>query len=279
MNEVNDIAVLVLSCDKYSDIWPVFFDFFFKYWNDCPFKIYLASNHLNFVNNRVTNIHSETVSDWSSETKLILQQVKEKYVLLILDDYFIYKPVDMQVLSDSIRVMKKRDAIFLKLGCFPASHRSLWMYDIIAETPFIGIIRNWQEYRINLQLGIWNKELLYSLLKMGETPWQFEINGSKRSNEVSNPSLCIVEDPEKNYVHGPITYLCSALTKGIWMLDALDLCKKESIMVSAGKRRVETKFEYYFRKLYTNTPLNRRKYLDFIRSRLFKYGNRTEKAG
>ncbi len=271
MTETDDIAVLVLSCDKYSDIWPVFYSFFFKYWNDCPFKIYNASNHLSFDHPRITNIHSGLDSDWSTETKVILEQIKEKYVILILDDYFIYQSVDMATLLNSIQEMKNRDALFLKLSCFPTTHKSLWEYDKLVNIPFMGQIRNGQEYRVNLQLGAWNKDLLHNLLISGESPWEFELKGSKRSDEISNPCLCIVEDPKKDYVHGPITYLCSALSKGIWMLDALELCKKENIPVTIGTRGVETKFEYKFRRLYTKTPLNRRKYLDFLRHRVFKF--------
>lgn len=271
MHDTEDIAVVVLSCDKYSDIWPVFYSFFFKYWDDCPFKIYNASNHKSFSHPRITNIHSGMVSDWSSETKAVLEQIKEKYIIIILDDYFIYKPVDMPTLLSSMQVMNKYDALFLKLFCFPVSHSSLWVYDKLDEVPFMGKIRNGQEYRINLQLGAWNRELLLGLLKTGESPWQFEIEGSRRSDKIPNPCLCIVDDPTKNYVHGPITYLCSALSKGIWMLDALELCKKEGIPVNTGIRGVETKFEYRFRRLYTKTPLSKRKYLDFIRNRFFKF--------
>jgi hypothetical protein len=270
VEELEDIAVLVLSCDKYSDIWQAFYDFFFKYWNNCPFKIYHASNHLSFIHPGVIPVYSGIISDWSSETKIILEQIKEKYVLIILDDYFIYKPLDIPTLQASLKILKKLDALFLKLSCFPVSHRSLWEYDILPEAPFMGKIRDWQEYRINLQLGVWNRELLIRLLKPGETPWEFEVNGSIRSNNIPNPCLCIVEDPEKNYVHGPITYLCSALTKGIWMRDALELCKKESIPLATGNREVETRLQYLVRKIYIKTPLSKRKYLDFIRGRILK---------
>ncbi len=271
MGETDDIAVLILSCDKYSDIWPVFYSFFFKYWGDCPFKIYNASNYQSFSHSRVTNIHSGMVSDWSTETKAILGQIKEKYVIVILDDYLIYQSVDMPTLLNSLQLMKRYDALFLKLFCFPASHSSLWASDKLEEAPFMGKIRNGQEYRINLQVGAWNKEIMMDILKPGESPWQFELEGSKRSDKIPNPCLCITEDPEKDHVHGPITYLCSALSKGIWMRDALELCEKEGIPVNIGNRGVETKFEYWFRRIYTKTPLSRRKYLDFLKNRIFKF--------
>ena len=39
----NKFAILIVSCDKYSDLWDPFFKLFFKFWPDCPFNIYLLS--------------------------------------------------------------------------------------------------------------------------------------------------------------------------------------------------------------------------------------------
>lgn len=266
-----DVAVVVMSCDAYSDIWPPFYDFFFKYWNDCPFTIYNGSNHLSFPHPRVVSIHAGIDTDWSSVRKAILKQVKEKYVIMLLEDYFVDGPVDMVTLRKSIDAMKKHNALFLRLSCFPVSHKSLWEYDVLPEEPFLGKIKEKQEYKINTQTAIWNRELLIDLLQDGESIWNFEIEGSKRADIFPNPCLCVVEDPKKDYVHGPIPYLCTAVSKGIWMLDAIELGKKEGIAIDTSKRGVETKFEYWFRKIYTKTPLSRRKPLDFIRHRIFKF--------
>ena len=38
------IGIVVPSCDKYSDLWPYFFNNFYKYWYNCPLNIYLISN-------------------------------------------------------------------------------------------------------------------------------------------------------------------------------------------------------------------------------------------
>jgi len=44
-NELNGkIAVLVVSCDKYADLWPPFFQLFLRFWPECPFSVYLISN-------------------------------------------------------------------------------------------------------------------------------------------------------------------------------------------------------------------------------------------
>ena len=38
------ISILVSSCDKYADLWPLFSYFFNKNWPDCELNKYLISN-------------------------------------------------------------------------------------------------------------------------------------------------------------------------------------------------------------------------------------------
>ena len=48
-----DPAILVVSFDAYQDLWPVFFQAFFKYWPDCPYRVYLGANTATYVHPRV----------------------------------------------------------------------------------------------------------------------------------------------------------------------------------------------------------------------------------
>ena len=51
----NEIAVLVVSCDKYKDTWLPFFDLLSNHWRGLDINVYLGNNFENFtyiVNNR-----------------------------------------------------------------------------------------------------------------------------------------------------------------------------------------------------------------------------------
>ena len=264
-----DIAIVVPSCDKFSDVWNTFYSFFFKYWPDCPYKIYHGSNFLRFQNPRVTSLISNADDDWSARLKNILGQIKEKYIILILEDYFIYTRVDNKALHSALGVMEKYNALFLRTACWASSYNEIWPYEKLTDFPFAGKIKANATYRITTQIGIWNRELLISLLKNGESIWEFEIDASKRSEAYQEPCLCLVEDPNINYTHGPITYLCTAISKGIWMREAIELSKKENIKIESN-RPVENRLEYFIRYIYMKTPLSKRKYLDFIKYRVLK---------
>lgn len=38
-HHINDVTVLVNSCDAYEDLWFPYFEFFRLNWPDCPYKL------------------------------------------------------------------------------------------------------------------------------------------------------------------------------------------------------------------------------------------------
>ncbi|MDI1355016.1 MAG: hypothetical protein PSX36_08860 [bacterium] len=260
-------AILVLSCDKYADIWPVFFQFFKKYWSDCPFPVYLANNFKIVELEGVKQILSQKKSTWSEELQIILGNIPEDNVILILEDYFIYQKVDNREVLRAIALFENMKAGYLRLACFPKMYDELWPFEPKINDLAYGVISKNANYRVSLQIALWNKDVLQGLLNSEESPWQFEIEGSKRADVVEHPFLCLIADPHKNYVHGPITYYCTALSAGKWMRGALKLCKQNKIEVDV-QRPVETMWEQFRRYIYIQSPLKMRKFFDFAGTRL-----------
>lgn len=261
-------AILVLSCDKYADVWQPFFTFFKKYWKDCPFPVYLGTNDVIFKCDGVQQIFSHRKSTWSDELKVILDQIPEKNILLILEDYFIYQTVVNADIYKCLQVMEETQAAYLKLGAFPAKYDKLWPHRELSSHKGFAEIKAGSEYRVCLQTAIWNKEILLQLLQTNENPWQFEIEASKRSSGIKRPFLSVMSDPSKKIVHGPITYYCTALSAGKWMRGAVSLCKKENIAIDLTLRPVETVSEEFSRKIYIALPIRWRKYVDFMKYKL-----------
>jgi hypothetical protein len=140
----------------------------------------------------------------------------------------------------------------------------MYAFDVSTYNPEFGITQLNAPFRLNLQAGIWNREDLLALIKDGESPWQFEINGSVRSRTMKKPFLGITKSSEKDILVGPIPYLCTAITKGVWMREVLSLCKKENIAIDLSQRPLESKFQYLKRKIYHGLSYPNRKYIDFI---------------
>ena len=139
-------------------------------------------------------------------------------------------------------------------------------YTILSDTPAYGIIDSRSNYLVNLQIGIWNKAILTNILVEGESPWEFELKASKRFAKNNFLSLCVRENRKLNHVHGPIVYLCGALTKGVIMRDAIRLCKKENIEFNINGKKVETLEEEILRRSYIALPLSIRKVIGYLKA-------------
>lgn len=268
MVDSKNTALLILSCDKYSDIWQPFFDFLFKHWSDCPYPIFLGTNEKIFHHPRVSTINSGPGRDWSNDTLEILKQISERNVIVLLEDYFIYAHPDQRLLDRAIDVLAKKNATFMRISCFPSDHFQDYAYDDMDGQAEFVLTREDARYRVNLQAGIWNREKFIKLIVPGESPWAFERQATARSKANKDVCLGIRETKGLRYVHGPIPYLCTALSRGVWMRDAIDLCKEHNIDLNTGSRPVETVAEFRKRKMYHSMPYGFRKYWDYIASKL-----------
>ena len=73
-----DLCVYISSFDGYSDVWDTFFDIFFKYWPDCPFKIYLINNCQPYLRENCNVIHTGEEVSWFSRPITSLERIDEK---------------------------------------------------------------------------------------------------------------------------------------------------------------------------------------------------------
>ncbi len=260
-----DTAILVLSCDKYKDAWNPFFILFKKYWPSCNFPVFLGVNEQDFTFEGIQVIKSGKALDWSNDTIHILKQIPYDYIILILEDYFFQRPVDTKWLDECIAFTKEKNASFMRIASFRKDHFPMYPFEISNENKRFGVNQNNGPYALNLQAGIWKKSELIELIKPGESPWEFEVNASIRSKNQNKLSLAIVESSNSNSIVGPLPYLCTAITKGVWMREAINLCKKENIKLVQNTRSIESKWQYFLRKTYHSMPFWTRKYLDFLR--------------
>lgn len=167
-------SVLVVSCDKYESLWPAFFERFFKYWPTPYPTIYLVTNNKNATFDNVTTLMVGNENNWSKGLADALAMINDEYVYLLLDDIFIDEVVKEERLELLAKFCQKNNAGYLNTKGTPYP-RGKDMGDKIKEIT-IG-----SHYRASLCNAFWKRSTLEFLLKDGESPWQFEINGTKRA--------------------------------------------------------------------------------------------------
>jgi len=236
-----DCAIVIPSCDAYEDAWLPFFTFFFKYWPDCPFPVYLVTDHKAYTDSRVKTITLGEDFGWANNMKIVLDKIPEKYFLYFLEDVFITKTVDTKRILRLLDLVKTDNVSCLRL--FP---------DPGADTQYkdgkeIGIIAKDAPYRVSTMTAIWDKHAFVRLLKPGENAWQMELDGTKRSENMNELFLSLW------YGDKAINYFATAIKRGHWLYDAVKLCEKEGIKV-VTHRPIESIWGYASRKL-TKLPI------------------------
>lgn len=261
---MNKLAVIVQSCDKYSDVWNPFYTLFFRYWSDCTYPIYHLSETRKFEHSQVLNISAGDGTEWSERLIVALNQIKEKYVLLLLEDYLLMKIVKNSDFEECIAILENENAAYLRIFPVPPADFNYKGYHQI------GLVDLSKPYAFSTQATIWDKEVLLENLRPNESVWDFELKGSERAKSIQKPLLSykdtkFINNPIKsNY---PYFYLCTAVYKGEWMQEAIAFCKKEGISIDHKYRKTESNFDRFYRLNYNRFPIVIKHVLDFIRNK------------
>ena len=173
----NNVDVVVVSCDTYSDAWPPFFENFFNNWRKCPLDIYLISNTKRFKHNKVKNINIGKDISWSDNLRKGLKKIKNKYVLLMIDDLLLNKKISNNYFKEVLQWINNKEPNYARLSISNKPKK----YDNL-----FGLINSKDPYKISTMPSIWKKTTLEQLLKKGESAWDFEIIGSKRARPINN---------------------------------------------------------------------------------------------
>lgn len=162
-------AILVVSCDRYSDLWRPFFSLFFRYWPECPWPVYLLSNEQRFSDSRVRAICVGPDAGFSANLLRALEQVTDEWVVTWVEDRPPIARVDTELLMRIVDDARRQDADYLKLLLeHPLAHRS--------SSALIGAVPPNFKYRVSLTVALWRRTILLGLLRPGETPWEIELH-------------------------------------------------------------------------------------------------------
>ena len=189
----SNLALLVQSCDKYSDVWDDFFNLRDRFWPDCTFKWYLATDAKPYNKEGVEVIHFGNIREWTTCMLKTLEKIKEPYVALFLEDAFIYKKIDNEIIKQDVQFVIDNKVDFLTLEKKP---KFIPPEEYKYFAPHYVVIPKHQKYGVDTAAAIWNKNFLLELLSREVSDaWQFEINLCKlAATEEGLPGLILYDE-------------------------------------------------------------------------------------
>lgn len=230
---VKNIPLLVVSCDRYADLWRPFFYVFRKRWPDCPFPFYLGTNHLIC---REPNVKTITVGDdinWATGVQNMLEQIDSTHVVFFLEDFFLTGRVDTPAVERLVAIALEKKPACLRLA--PLPYPTPLPKETIQGYPDIGIVEPDLPYRVSAQPAIWRTDSLIKLLVPGFNIWEFEHLGTLMSKEMPEEFL----GPLKPYI-----IYDHALEKGKWKPAGLRICREAGIEPDLTARLAFTPEEF-----------------------------------
>lgn len=217
----NDFAVLVLSCDKYNDTWEPFFTSFRRFTKFSSNKIYLVSNNMEYDGyGDIKTIKTGIEISWSSKIRKTIEEIKESYVLVLLDDYFIVEEVNMLEIFKLFDFVVNNNIDYLSL--VPMRKKRALNKDV-------GLITNKNLYGKTLQPAFWNLRYFKKCLYDDDfSAWEFENRQKFESQDRIKGKDCCTYTKKIKFVNGVL--------QGRWYPSAVKKMKEIDIIFSTENR-------------------------------------------
>ena len=222
---MNDLAIVIFSCDNNEELWPVWYHCVNKYWSNHP-NIYLLTETKSSDLFKTISCPYE-LDKWTVRIRESLNIIKEKKIIFICDDCFIKEPVNIDKLNRCIEILDKEEnlaSINFELAFDPNDKDTIYdgFKEKTKESAFI----------LSLLSGIWKKKALIDILSVKDIdPWTLEddqntLNYKFYQTDKEKVISWFRDEP----------YSFAALYRGKWNKDIIDFLNKENISIDLDKK-------------------------------------------
>jgi hypothetical protein len=123
-------------------------------------------------------LYSDHGTNWTNRVKEQIEAIGTEYIILFLEDFFLQDKINQKDIDYCLEFLHQCNGHCVRMIRWPAPNKK------IQGEKLIGEISTGTSYRISTQVAIWRKSSLLNLMKTDESIWQFEIDGSKRSDRL-----------------------------------------------------------------------------------------------
>lgn len=233
-----DISFVVLSCDRYGDLWDPFFGCLERYWPDCPFKVHLVTNDAKYERPGVSVVNIGPDRDYASNLIAVVNAVTTPWIILWVEDYFFSKRIDTARLLSILQEAVGKGADYLKL-----TEDAPLSYDE-ANGARVGEIPRGVRYRSAIGTALYRKETLRKLLIPGMSIWQLDKSG--KSNELPDVFMALTRGAART----PPLPSINAVIKGRWHWFAPSFLRREGYAAVVAGRRRQSVWGYLYIRAY-----------------------------
>ena len=226
MNE--DVTFLVSSCDKYEDAWEPFFRLFHIMGADQatsnPAILNTESKQYTCDFMQVRTINTPGKMTWSERMKSVLEQIESDYIFLLLEDFFIQSPFNLEYFNILMDYFRKHPEV----GVIHTTPNS--RFKEIPDEMFFE--RTFEDLNITVTAVIWRKDYLLKLLRKHESIWDFEWYVGKRAKHYPERVMQYSEKFPRIYDYEIALNEGYGISQGKWLPKNKALFEKYGISVN-----------------------------------------------
>ena len=217
------MIITVLSCDKNQDLWEPFHHCMEKYFPGHPEVVYFTESLKNPYYRTISVPHD--LNNWTYGVRHFLSLLEDNYILLMIDDCFIRRPVDRKRFEfANILIRWQQDVACLNF------EKSWDEHDTSTEYEGWKLRPHGSEYEVSIMCGMWNKKKLMNVLTPISNPWDVEYNQNNCNyNYYINSGDYIID-------WGYRTFQPCNVVKGKWAREIIPFFETEGIQMDYSIR-------------------------------------------
>ncbi len=167
------MTMLILSCEKFSDLWDGHVKLLNQNWPDREMETYIvtdAPTQKKLPGVQIIDAGIDT--EWSDRLLFALMQVKTDFVFITLDDYYLINRVNSSQIEELLSLMVSKQYDYIRLFRRPDNAQG----KEIPGFPKVYEVDTSLDYSVNLYSGIWRKTFLVSTIREPKNAWEFEVS-------------------------------------------------------------------------------------------------------
>ena len=176
---MDNLAIALVTCDKYEFIWKDWHKAFKSHWSlDLP--MYFCGEELKCPFKNFKQIDHEAVEadQWTAKLRAQIEQIPEENIFLLMDDLLFLKNISEEF-QDLYDIYKELNADALRIMMRASAARTDNTTHKVMGS-FVKQLKQSSAYLISYSPNIYKKKFLLECLQWDESPWDSEIFGSGR---------------------------------------------------------------------------------------------------
>lgn len=162
---MNNISVVIQTCDKYKKFWDGFFYYFEKFWDDkitCP--IFFCNDYENVKIPSKFKLLTTGKDNFVDGLKHILKNVEAEYVFYLLEDFWFHSNFSAQIFYGLFDFILKNKIFVLEVGPILPYYNLNYNSNYYFENQKIIKFEENSDWIFNFQARFWKKDLFEKCL-------------------------------------------------------------------------------------------------------------------